>query len=203
MERRSRGWGRAFIWGGRAPHARRRGWVAGLVVEVGPSAGDGAEVAGVGEHLYLGHLGLHDLSLAALLDAHGAPAAAREVAHHVADELGRREHLHLYVRLEEDGAGVLDGVLEGHGARDLEGHLRGVDRVEGAVVEADLHVHDRVAGDHALAHRLLHTLLDGRYELARYRAADYRVLELEPRAAGERGALEPRAPHPPPPPPAA
>src|SRR4028118_970392 len=32
--------------------------VAGLDVEIGPSAGDGAQVAGVGEHLYLGHLGL-------------------------------------------------------------------------------------------------------------------------------------------------
>src|SRR4028119_1626073 len=192
MERRSRGWGRAFIWGGRAPHARRRGWVAGLVVEVGPSAGDGAEVAGVGEHLYLGHLGLHDLSLAALLDAHRAPAAAGEVAHDVAYQLGGCEHLYLDVGLEEDGAGVFDRVLEGHRARDLEGHLRSEERVEGAVVQADLHVHDRVSGDDALAHRLLHTLLDRRYELARDRAADYRVLELETRATRERGDLDPR-----------
>ena len=42
--------------------------MAGLDVEVGASAGYGAEVAGVGEHFDLGHFGLYDLALAALLD---------------------------------------------------------------------------------------------------------------------------------------
>src|SRR5918993_2480519 len=64
--------------------------VAGLDVEVGASAGYGAEVAGVGEHLDLGHLGLYELALAALLDAHRPPTAAGEVAHDIADQLGRR-----------------------------------------------------------------------------------------------------------------
>jgi hypothetical protein len=68
-------------------------------------AGDGTQVAGVGEHLDLGNLGLHDLALPALLDAHGTAAAAREVAHHVADELGGREDLDLDVGFEEDGRG--------------------------------------------------------------------------------------------------
>src|SRR3712207_7607385 len=54
--------------------------VAGLDVEVGASAGYGAEVAGVGEHLDLGHLCLYELALAALLDAHRPTAAAGEVA---------------------------------------------------------------------------------------------------------------------------
>jgi hypothetical protein len=62
--------------------------VARLDVEVGASAGYGAEVAGVGEHFDLGHFGLYDLALAALLDAHRPAPAAGEVAHDVADKLG-------------------------------------------------------------------------------------------------------------------
>src|SRR5829696_2735773 len=73
--------------------------VTELNVEVCAAAGDGAKVAGVGEHLDLRHLGLDDLPLAALLDAHWTPPPAREVAHNIANELGGREDLHLDVWL--------------------------------------------------------------------------------------------------------
>src|SRR5215210_6468560 len=168
--------------------------VAGLDVEVGASAGYGAEVTGVGEHFDLGHLGLYDLTLAALLDAHRPPAAAGEVAHDVADQLRRCEYLDLHVRFQQHGIGFLDGVLEGHGSRDLERILGGVDAVKGAVVEAHLHVHHGVAGDVPSRHGLDDPLLHRGDELARDGTADDAVLELEARTAGQRGELDPRIP---------
>src|SRR5215210_6783270 len=168
--------------------------VAGLDVEVGASAGYGAEVAGVGEHFDLGHFGLYDLTLAALLDAHWPSTAAGEVAHDVADQLRRCEYLDLHVRFQQHGMGFLDGVLEGHGSRDLERILGGVDAVKGAVVEAHLHVHHGVAVDVPPGHRLDDPLLHRGDELARDGAADDAVLELEARAAGQRGELYPCVP---------
>src|SRR5918999_106712 len=190
----------SLVGGEDAVHQVRRDLfvVAGHDVEVGAATGDRTQVPRVGEHLDLGHLGLHHVSLPALLDAHRAPAPPRQVAHDVADELCGREDLDLDVRFQQDGPRLLYGVLERHGPRDLEGHLRGVHRVEGAVVEANLHVHDRVAGDGALAHRLHYPLLDRRDELARDRAPHYGVLELEALAARERGDLDPCVPELPP-----
>src|SRR5687768_10509158 len=85
--------------------------------------------------------------------------------------------------------GFLDGVLEGHGSSDLERILGGVDAMEGAVVETNLHVDHGVAGDVPTRHRLDDSLLHSRYELARDGAADDGVLELEARAARQRGEL--------------
>src|SRR5215217_5797316 len=90
--------------------------------------------------------------------------------------------------------GLLERVLERHGARDLERHLRRIDRVEGPIVEADLHVHYRIAGQSALVHRLDDPLLDRRYELAGDGAADDGVFELEPRATGQGRDFDPRVP---------
>src|ERR687885_2152774 len=64
--------------------------------------------------------------------------------------------------------------------------------MEGAVVEAHLHVDDGVAGDASAGHGLDDPLLYGRDELAWDGAADDGVLELEARAAGQRGDLYPR-----------
>src|ERR687897_2015793 len=61
--------------------------------------------------------------------------------------------------------------------------------MKGAVVEAHLHVDHGVAGDVSPRHRLDDALLHGGDELARDGAADYGVLELEARAAGQRGEL--------------
>src|SRR5829696_513776 len=166
--------------------------VGGLDVEVGPAAGYGAEVAGVGEHFDLGHFGLYDLTLAALLDTHRSPAAAGEVAHDVADQLRRCEHLDLHVRFQQHRMGFLDGALEGHRSSDLERILGGVDTMKRAVAEAHLHVNHGVAGDIPAGHRLDDSLLHRRDELARDGAADDAVLELEARTAGQRGELYPR-----------
>src|ERR671910_1893079 len=60
-----------------------------------------------------------------------------------------------------------------------------------AVVEAHLHVNHGVAGDVPPSHRLDDSLLHCRDELARDGAADDAVLELEARAPGQRGELDP------------
>ena len=60
---------------------------------------------------------------------------------------------------------------------------RRVDRVVLAVVEGDLDVDHRVAGEEALDHGRAHALLDRRDEVARDGAADDLVDELEALAA--------------------
>src|SRR2546427_8764258 len=69
--------------------------------------------------------------------------------------------------------------LHGHGAGDLEGHLARVDVVVRPVHELDLHVHHRVAREHAVLEGLLHALLDRPDVLPRDHAADDVVLEHE------------------------
>src|SRR5215204_3233301 len=87
--------------------------------------------------------------------------------------------------------GFLDCVLEGHRPGDLERILGGVDGMKRAVVEAHLHVNHGVAGDVPPSHRLDYPLLHCGDELAWDGAADDAVLELETRAAGQRGELDP------------
>src|SRR3712207_7253798 len=52
-------------------------------------------------------------------------------------------------------------LAHGDRPRRAEGLLGRVDRVVAAVVEADAHASERVAGDRAVGHRVAHALLDG------------------------------------------
>src|SRR3712207_8902224 len=54
---------------------------------------------------------------------------------HVADGVLRHGDRDGHDRLPKHRAGALGGLLESHRTGDLEGHLRGVDRVERAVVQ--------------------------------------------------------------------
>src|SRR5271169_232108 len=74
-------------------------------------------------------------------------------------------------------------VLEAERGGDLEGLRARVDLVVAAVGEPAEHVDERVAGEDAARHRLLHALLDGRDELLGDDAADDVVLEHEAGAA--------------------
>ena len=62
------------------------------------------------------------------------------------------------IGLEDGRVGLVDGVLEGHRAGDLERHLRRVDVVERAVKEGDLDVDHRIAGVEAGLERLADAL---------------------------------------------
>src|SRR5262249_33968372 len=72
----------------------------------------------------------------------------------------------------------LHRLLEGHRARDLEGHLARVDVVVRTVDELDADVHDRVAAEDAGLHRLLDAEVDRTDVLLRDLAADDLVHEL-------------------------
>src|SRR5438034_1462089 len=144
------------------------------------------EIRGVAEHLGEGHHGGDHLRVAARLLAHDAAAAPVGVADDVAHELLGRDHLERHDGLEDDRIGLRHRPLEGHRARDLEGDLRGVDLVVGAVDDGRLDVHHRVAREHARLHRLLHALPDRRDVLARDDAALGAVDELEAAARRER-----------------
>ena len=111
-----------------------------------------------------------------------APAALADGARDGAEVVLRHRDLDVHHGLEQLGLRLQHVLLEARASGQLERDRRGVDRVERAVVERDLGVHDRVARVGALLHRGLDALLHGRDELARDRAADDGVDELERRA---------------------
>ena len=77
-----------------------------------------------------------------------------------------------------------------HRAGDLERHFRRVNLVERAIVQRDLEVDHREAGQHARLHGLFDALLDRPDILTRNRAADDPVHELEALAALQRLELQ-------------
>src|SRR3954451_10311788 len=74
------------------------------------------------------------------------------------------------------------GPLEALPAGQLDRQLGGVDVVVGAVLERELHVDHRVAGEHAELHGALTTLVDRRNVLARHATTRDGVHELVPSA---------------------
>src|SRR5690606_475987 len=87
-------------------------------------------------------------------------------------------------------AGLLETFLERHRAGDLERHFVRVDVVEGAVDGADLDVHHREAGEHAVLHRFLDALAGSGHVLLRHHAADDRALVDEAATALHRLHLD-------------
>src|SRR5215212_5776452 len=139
----------------------------------------GAQVGRVAEHLRQRDAGPDRERVAARLLALDPPAATREVADHVAQELLRGDHLDRHDRLEQDGLRALGRLLEGERPRDLEGDLRRVGLVVLAVGDGDAHVDHGVAGLDAGLERLLDPLLNGGDELRGDRAALDLVDEVE------------------------
>src|SRR3954447_9977869 len=142
------------------------------------AGGLGPQVTDVPEHLRQRHEGVDDHVTVALLLRLDLAAAAVDVADHGAQERVRGDHLDREHRLQQHGLGHAGGLLEGLVAGDLEGQLRGVDVVVGAVLEGELHVDHRVAGQHAELHGVLAALVDRRDVLARDATAGDVVDEL-------------------------
>src|SRR4051795_5780578 len=135
----------------------------------------GAQVRRVPEHLAERYVGADGERVAAPLLALEAPAPAAEVTDDVAEEVLGGHDLDLEHRLEQDGLRAPRRLLEGERPGALEGDLRRVRVVVLAVDERHAHVHDRVAGTHAVGECLLDALLDRRDELDRHgSAADLR-----------------------------
>src|SRR5690606_38432790 len=102
-----------------------------------------------------------------------------------------RHDLDLHDRLEEDRVGERGGLLEGEGARDLEGDVARVDGVIRAVVALGLEVDDGETGEDPAPGRLLDPLVDGGDELAGDDAAHDRVDEVVPLASAPRAEADP------------
>src|SRR3954466_1190233 len=144
--------------------------------------GLGPQVANVPEHLGQWHEGVDDHVTVTLLLRLDVTPAAVDVADHRAEERLGGGHLDLEHRLQQDRLGLPCGLLERRDTGDLEGELGGVDVVVGAVLEADLDVDHRVAGEHAELHGLLRTVVDRRDVLARDATTGDVVHELVARA---------------------
>src|SRR4249919_679060 len=132
---------------------------------------------GVTEHLTQRQHRVDDLAGRRFVGTLQQAATTRQVAHHVAHVVFRRHDLDLHDRFEQRGIGLLEGFLERHRAGDLECHFVGVDVVIRAVHGADLDVHDRKAGEHAVLHRFLDALVGRGDVFLRNHAADDRVFE--------------------------
>ena len=85
------------------------------------------------------------------VDAEDGPAAAVNVAEEIALILVRRGHFDLHDRLEENSAGLLDGVLQREDAGHLERQFVGIDFVERSIDDLHLDVDHLVAGMNAAA----------------------------------------------------
>src|SRR5450756_1847268 len=157
---------------------------------VGPALREGPEGGGVTEHFRERDARRDDLEVHARLHVVDAAAARAEVAVHGSEELVGRDDLDGHHRLENDRVRLLGGVLERHGAGDLEGHLRGVDVVKRAVVELDLDVDRRVTGEDASENRLTDALVDRLDELLGDRAARDAVDKLVVLALGMRAQAD-------------
>ena len=150
------------------------------------AAGGGREVLLVGQHLGHRDLRADDGHRAARVHAGDAAASAVQIAHQVAGEVARRVDLDLHDRLEDRRPRAGHRVLERQRAGHLERQLVRVDGVIRAVEDRRLEVHHRVAGEEPAHPRFLDALLDGRHVLARDRAAEDVVDELEIAAARQR-----------------
>src|SRR5450759_663806 len=87
-------------------------------------------------------------------------AAGVEVADHFAHVVLGSAYLDCHDRLKEHGVRLADGLLQDHGAGDLERHLGGVDVVVCPVEQRGLDADERVAGQDAELHGGLDALVD-------------------------------------------
>src|SRR5690606_22290690 len=173
-------------------HAGRRFIVFGEFHGIGGAPlSRGTQIGGIAEHFGQRHFGAHELAGRRVFHALHQTAAAVQVAHHVAHVVFRRHYFNLHDRFEQHRVGVARAFLETHGTGDLERHFRGVHFMVGTVVQGDLDVHHREAGDHAVLQLFLDALVHRRDVFARHHAANNGVDEFVAGARLLRLDLEP------------
>ena len=111
------------------------------------------------------------------------PAAPVQVAQQIALIFVGRGDFHLHDRFEQDRMRLLGRFFEGEDAGHLEGQLAGIHFVECAVHDRHLHIHHRVARQHAALDGLFDAVNDRRDVFLGNRAADDLVLDLDAFAA--------------------
>src|SRR5438046_8620395 len=114
-----------------------------------------------------------------------APPAV-EVADDLTHELFGHDDLDLHDRLDDHRPSLRHGRLECHRARDLEGHLVGVDLMLRAVHDGGPQVDHRVTRDDAVLHGLFDPLLDSLLPVLRQAVSADPPLVFEAGAALER-----------------
>src|SRR5690348_4473065 len=137
-----------------------------------------AEVSDVAEHLREGHEALHDAGTGPLLHGLDLTTAGVDVADDLTHVVLGRGDLDGHHRLEQHGAGLARGLLEGLRTGDLERELGGVDLVVATVEKNDADARHLVAGQDAELHGLLRTRVDRRDVLLRDAATGDLVHEL-------------------------
>src|SRR5690606_23793765 len=144
---------------------------------VGATLGLGPKVTNVPEHLRQRDHCTDDLGATDVLHGLNVATAGVQVTDHIAHVVLGRANLDSHDGLEQDRVRLADGLLEHHGARDLERHLRGVDVVVGAVQQGRLDADQRVAREDTELHGLLDALVDAGDVLPRDAATGHGVLE--------------------------
>src|SRR4029077_14342008 len=104
-----------------------------------------------------------------------------EIPDDVAHVVCRRHDFHVHHRLPQHPKRLTGRFFHGHGPGDLERHFARVHVVVRPILHLYLHVHHRVAGEHAVLERFLHSLLHRADVLPRDHAAHDVVLEYEAR----------------------
>jgi len=121
----------------------------------GAALGHGAKRGGVAEELGERDVGVDYFHAAAVAHFLDDRALRVKVADHFTHVVLRGDHLGLHDRFKDRDAGFFGGILNSHGTGDLKGHFRRVNIVVGTVVNGDLGVDDRVAGQKFRARALL------------------------------------------------
>ena len=161
-------------------HAVGRLFIAGKALgELATPLRHGAQAGGVGQQFALRRLRRDDLHIVLRVHADDASAALVQISHDVAHILFGDGDLEVRERLQQDGIGVLDALLEGDFCRRLEGGLGRVDGVEASVIEDGPDVDNGVARQHAVGQALHQTLFNGGNILLGNGAAHDLIHELE------------------------
>src|SRR3546814_8414733 len=144
---------------------------------------EAAQLIDVAEHVRERNDRLDDLGDSPAVGALDLPAAAVEIADHVAHEFLRGNNLDLHHRFEQLDAGLRRHFAHRRTASDFERQRRRIDVVIRAVGELDFEVDDREADHVTVFGRLAHALFDRRDIFARNVAALNLVDESDARAA--------------------
>ncbi len=109
---------------------RRHRFVVGKLHGIGrPALSHRPQIRGIAEHLRQRDMSFDNLCGRPGIHTQNLASARADIPDDITHELFGHHHFHGHDRLKENRACLAHRILEGHGARDLEGDLRGVDVV--------------------------------------------------------------------------
>src|SRR5690606_4944298 len=139
----------------------------------------GTHISGIAEHFAQRHFSADDLAGDRVFHTLNQTTTTVQVTHHVAHVVLRCHNLDLHDRLKQYRTALLGQLLGGHGSRDLERHLVGVDVVVRTIEHSGFQAEQRIAGENTVLHLLFDALLDSRNVFLRNHTTDNLVLELQ------------------------